>query len=84
VLFKKKSDKSDFATKNRYFLNCFSKTNDPIEKFVRATEDNFVVNILSDVQVHSEKLTEICVRYENMISRKTCLKFYNRLVYVKR
>jgi len=29
----------------------FSKTNNPIEKFVRATEDNFVVNILSKIQV---------------------------------
>jgi len=40
-----------FCDKNRYFLYYFSKTNNPIQKFVRATEDNFVINILFKIQV---------------------------------
>jgi len=42
--------------KNRYFFNYFSKTNNPIEKFIRTTEDNFVVNILSKIQVIQIKI----------------------------
>ena len=77
ALFKKKV--FDFSTKIRYFFNCFSKTNNPIEKSVRATEDNFVVNILSKFQVIRIKIGRDmrAPSYKNVVSRKTRLKFYN-------
>jgi len=64
-----------------YFFNCFSKTNNPIEKLVHAIEDNFVVSILSKIQVIRIKIGRDmwAPSYENMVSKKTYLKFFDRL-----